>query len=95
MQKQPRTIEQIKEDAREKAGRLSRNAAAITLIRSAKQQSQRADQARAGHDLEEALSALMMAGVLTRAFMNTEEFKREGQAKGVLYKEFQEFSTVR
>lgn len=94
MQHQQLTIAQIKENARDVANKASRNTSALSLIRSAKQQCIIAIKAKKAQDPREALSAYMKAGVLTRLFMNSEEFKREAKAKGVLYKEFVDFSQV-
>lgn len=90
------SVSDIKEKAKENAHKIARGASALSLIRTARTQTLTAQECELSGDLKGALSAFIKAGTLAQMFMDTAEFKVESGhgKKGVLYKEFQDFTQV-
>jgi ubiquitin carboxyl-terminal hydrolase 8 len=90
------SVSEIKEKAKETAHKLAKGASAISLIRTARTQTQAAQACELGSDWKGALSALIKAGTLAQMCMDSAEFGAESAPgrKGVLYKEFMEFTQV-
>ena len=89
-------ISDIKEKAKETAHKIAKGASAISLIRTARNQTLAAQECELTSDWRGALSALIKAGTLAQMCMDTAEFNAESAPgkKGVLYKEFMEFTQV-
>jgi ubiquitin carboxyl-terminal hydrolase 8 len=92
----PMSVPEIKEKAKEPAHKFARGASAMSLIKTARTQSLTAQECEMSGDLKGALSAFIKAGTLAQMVMDTTEFKAESGPgkKGVLYKEFQDFTQV-
>jgi ubiquitin carboxyl-terminal hydrolase 8 len=90
------SISEIKEKAMENAHKVARGASAMSLIKTARVQVLAAQEYELSGDLKGALSALIKAGTLAQMLMNSAEFGAESAPgkKGVLYKEFSDFSQV-
>ncbi|KIJ65500.1 hypothetical protein HYDPIDRAFT_27500 [Hydnomerulius pinastri MD-312] len=87
------TVAEVKEKAKEEARNAARGVSAISLIKSARNQSQLARVHENDGDLKGALGALLKAGSLAHMVMNSSEFIAESKAgkHGVLYREFVDF----
>lgn len=90
------TVAEVKEKAKEDVRKAAKGVSAITLIKTARTQSQQARIHENQGDLKAALGALLKAGSLTHMFMNSAEFMIENKPgrHGVLYKEFMDFQKV-
>lgn len=90
------TVAEIKEKAKEDVRRAAKGVSAITLIKSARTQSQLARIYENQGDLKTALGAFLKAGMLTHLFMQSAEVTAESKPgrHGVLYKEFVDFEKV-
>jgi ubiquitin carboxyl-terminal hydrolase 8 len=90
------SVAAIKEQAIQQVQRATRDAAALSLIRSAKGQVSLAQSCEGAGDLKGALSAFTKAASLTRFFMDSAEFKAENAPgkRGVLWKAFTDFQQV-
>ncbi|KAF9233475.1 hypothetical protein BU15DRAFT_53836 [Melanogaster broomeanus] len=87
------TVAEVKEKAKEDVRKAAHGVSAISLIKTARSQSQLAQINENQGDLKGALSALLKAGSLAHMFMNSPEFIAENKhgKHGVLYKEFLDF----
>lgn len=90
------TVAEVKEKAKEDVRKAAKGVSAITLIKTARTQSQQARIHENQGDLKAALGALLRAGSLTHMFMNSAEFVAENKPgrHGLLYKEFMDFQKV-
>lgn len=90
------TVAEIKEKAKEDVRRAAKGVSAMTLIKSARTQSQQARLYENQGDLKAALGAFLKAGILTHMFMHSAEVMAETKPgrHGVLYKEFLDFEKV-
>lgn len=90
------TVAEVKEKAKEDVRKAAKGVSAITLIKTARTQSQQARIYENQGDLKAALGALLRAGSLSHMFMNSPEFMTENKPgrHGVLYKEFIDFQKV-
>jgi len=95
-QQDPSPVSEIKENAKDTAHKLAKGASAISLIRTARNQILAAQECQLLSDWKGALSALIKAGTLAQMCMDSAEFNAESAPgkKGVLYKEFMEFTQV-
>lgn len=93
----PSRISDLKETAKETAHKLAKGASAISLIRTARNQTLAARECELVSDWKGALGALIKAGTLAQMCMDSAEFNAESAPgkKGVLYKEFMDFTQVR
>ncbi|KAH7914581.1 hypothetical protein BJ138DRAFT_1123351 [Hygrophoropsis aurantiaca] len=87
------TAAELKEKAKVEAQYAGKGVSAITLLNSARTQSQTAQVCENSGDLKGALSAFTRAGSFAQMFMDSAEFIAERQPgkRGVLHKEFVEF----
>ncbi|KAG9313137.1 hypothetical protein JVU11DRAFT_6587 [Chiua virens] len=88
------TVAEVKEKAKEDVLKAAKGVSAISLIKTARTQSQLARDCEIRGNLKAALGALLKAGSLTHMFMNSTEFMAETKPPGrhgVLYKEFIDF----
>lgn len=90
------TVAEIKEKAKEDVRRAAKGVSALSLIKSARNQSQQARVYESQGDLKAALSAFLKAGLLTHMFITSPEVSAENKPgrHGVLYKEFLDFEKV-
>jgi hypothetical protein len=90
------TVAEVKERAKEDVRKAAKGVSAISLIKTARTQSQQARIHENQGDLNAAFGPLLRAGILTHMFMNSAEFMAENKAgrHGVLYKEFIDFQKV-
>lgn len=90
------TVAEFKEKVKEDVRKAAKGVSPITLIKSARTQSQQARIHENQGDLKAALGPLLRAGILTHMFMNSVEFMAENKPgrHGVLYKEFIDFQKV-
>lgn len=91
-----RSITEIKEKAKEDARKAARGASAMSLIKFARVKSLNGQECELSGDLRGALNAYITSGTLAQMAMETVEYKMESQPgkKGVLFKEFFDFSQV-
>ncbi|KAF8448877.1 hypothetical protein L210DRAFT_3388244 [Boletus edulis BED1] len=87
------TVAEFKEKVKEDVRKAAKGISAITLIKTARTQSQQARIHENQGELKAALGPLLTAGILTHMFMNSAEFMAENKPgqHGVLYKEFVDF----
>ena len=90
------TVAEIKEKAKEDVRNAAKGISPLSLIRSARSQSQRGRIYENEGDLKAALGAFLRAGILTHMFINSAEVIAETKPgrHGVLYKEFIDFEKV-
>jgi ubiquitin carboxyl-terminal hydrolase 8 len=91
------SVAEVKDKAKEDVRKFARGVAAMSLIGSARSQSQMAQVYENQGDLKGALGALLKAGMLAHMVMNSSEFIAEQKPgkHGVLYREFFDFQKVR
>lgn len=92
----PRSTSEIKEKAKDDARKAARGASAISLLRTARTQSLSAQECEMAGDLTGALNAYITAVTLAHMLTETAEYRAESLPgkKGVLFREFMEFSQV-
>ena len=90
------TVAEVKEKIKEDVRKAVKGASAISLIKSARTQSQQARIHENQGDLNAAFGPLLRAGILAHMFMNSAEFLAENKPgrHGVLCKEFIDFQKV-
>ncbi|KAF8839000.1 cysteine proteinase, partial [Paxillus ammoniavirescens] len=87
------SVAEVKEKAKEDVRKFARGVSAMSLIGSARSQSQMAQVYENQGDLKGALGALLKAGMLAHMVMNSSEFSAEQKPgkHGVLFREFSDF----
>lgn len=90
------TVAELKEKVKEDVRKAAKGVSPISLIKTARTQSQQARIHENQGDLKAALGPLYRAGILTHMFMNSAEFMAENKPgrHGLLYKEFVDFQKV-
>ena len=90
------TVAEVKERVKEDVRKAAKGVSPISLIKTARTQSQQARIFENQGDLNAAFGPLLKAGILTHMFMNSAEFLAENKPgrHGLLYKEFIDFQKV-